>query len=190
MSMRDGEIRSALVSKIRAEHPDPLDTRIWPEMSLVLGASRVDVGVVNGALSGYEIKSERDNLGRLPRQIEHYSKCLDYAWIVTGGRYHERVLGVVPDWWGVLVAEGSAEGHVNLCTIRPARENPQIDPFHVAQLLWRDEAQRALEERGSTGLSKLRRWDLWDLLVESLALDDLRRLVRDTLKARSGPPDR
>ena len=79
--MRDADIRRALVQRLRAARPDPVTDRIWPEMSLALGASRVDVCVINGTLSGYEIKSPRDNLDRLPSQVEHYGRVLDRATI-------------------------------------------------------------------------------------------------------------
>lgn len=182
--MRDGEIRAELSAALRRDHPDPIDTRIWPEMTVGLGASRVDIGVVNGALSGFEIKSDRDNLSRLPRQIEHYGRCLDFAWVVCGEKYLERAKSAVPSWWGVMVAIPGEVASVDLRVVRAASSNPNLDAFHVAQLLWRDEAHDALVDLGYQPAAKARRWDLWDLLAASCELDELRSVVRERLKAR------
>jgi hypothetical protein len=46
------------------------------EFGLEHGEVRVDVAVINGELHGYEIKSERDTLERLPRQVKAYSAVL------------------------------------------------------------------------------------------------------------------
>ncbi|MFQ6170404.1 sce7726 family protein [Oryzobacter sp. R7] len=182
--MRDGEIRHVLIEGLRAEHAGQSDVRVWPEMSVCLGASRVDVGLVNGALSGYEIKSDRDNLGRLPSQIEHYSQCLDFASLVVGQRHLSTARSLVPRWWGIVLARPTEGDSVALVTKRKARRNPALSPFHVAQLMWREEAMAVLRNRGlHHGLSKATRWDLWDLLA-TLPIDELRSEVRSALTAR------
>lgn len=182
--MRDGEIRHALLEGLAAAHADDPNTRVWPEFSLCLGEARVDVGVVNGALAGFEIKSARDRLTRLPRQREVYVRCLDYITIVAEPRWADGIEDHVPDWWGVTVAT-SVAGRVVLEEHRPALRNEDVDPLSVAQLLWRDEAAAIVESRGiRTSTSRLTRWDLWDLLVENISLGELGQLVRDHLRAR------
>jgi hypothetical protein len=47
----------------------------------------VDVAVINGEIHGYELKSERDTLERLPRQVEVYSAVLGRATLVVGASY-------------------------------------------------------------------------------------------------------
>ena len=181
--MRDPDIRAALRGWIAEGHPDPVENRICEEMAVGLGASRVDVGLINGQITGHEIKSARDNLDRLPSQIEHYTRCLDAAWIVTTERRAVTIEDHVPTWWGVLVACGT-EQTIEISVQRPADHNPDIEPFYVAQLLWRDEAYAELESRDlHHGLRKATRWDLWDRLA-LLPMDDLSAAVRRRLKAR------
>lgn len=181
--MRDPEIRAELIDQLRAGHPDPTENRIWPEMSVGLGASRVDVGLVNGMVTGYEIKSAADRLDRLPGQVEHYSRCLDRAVIVTSEARAGTIGDHVPDWWGITIA-GSDSGRVRLAEHRAPLDNPDLDPFYVAQLLWRDEAYGVLEQMGlHAGLKRATRWVIWDRLAE-VALCDLRAAVRERLKAR------
>ncbi|WP_374204847.1 sce7726 family protein [Actinotalea sp. C106] len=182
--MRDGEIRHALLQQLAADHAHDPDTRVWPELSLCLGEARVDVGVVNGALSGFEIKSARDRLTRLPRQREVYERCLDYVTIVIEERWSQTLASHVPEWWGVIVARESGS-HATLEDVRPARRNSSVDPLALAQLLWRDEAAAVVQNRGiRERTSRLTRWDLWDLLVEHLTLEELSCTVRDHLRAR------
>lgn len=187
-TVRDIEIREALVRHLRTDHADPVVNRIWSEFSVCLGASRVDVCLINGSLSGFEIKSPRDNFSRLAGQVEHYGRVLDFACVVTGDKRVERVLDSIPHWWGVLSAAEVAtdeQTSVELGWMREPTRNPEIDPFSLAQLLWRDEAFNVLQELDAhSGLQRATRWDVWDRLVETVSLDQLRDIVRDRLKAR------
>jgi hypothetical protein len=181
--MRDPQIRAALVQRLRASHPDLSQNVIREEMGVGLGASRVDVGLLNGHITGYEIKSSSDNLDRLPGQVEHYSRCLDQAVIVTTERRAESIEGHVPTWWGVLVAI-AVDSEVTFREQRPPTANPDVQAFYVAQLLWRDEAYAELASRGLHGdLRRATRWALWDRLAE-LPIDELRDSVRERLKGR------
>src|ERR1700674_1251921 len=70
--LRDSEIRAALRAKLHSIHSQDPETVVIDELSLCQGDARVDMAVVNGSLSGYEIKSDRDTLTRLPRQLAVY----------------------------------------------------------------------------------------------------------------------
>ncbi len=185
--MRDIEIRSALIDRLQREHPDTADNRVWSELSLCLGASRVDVCLINGALTGFEIKSPRDNFARLQSQVEHYGMVMDFASIVASEKYAAKAPEYVPPWWGIEIASMNDAGEVRLDSIRSPSRNPGVDPFSVAQLLWRDEAYDELLVRGlHRGLAKATRWKLWDRLVEELSPAEIQDTVRARLKVR--PP--
>lgn len=182
--MRDGQIRHALLERLAVDHAGDPDTRVWPEMALCLGEARVDVGVVNGALRGFEIKSARDRLTRLPRQREVYDRCLDFVTIVVEERWSSGLDAHVPDWWGVMVAT-EVDGCARIEDVRPPRENSDVEPLAVAQLLWRDEAAAIVTGLGlAARTSRMTRWMLWDLLAEHVPLAQLQRLVREHLRAR------
>lgn len=182
----DSDIRMALAAMLRAEHRDAAENRLWSEFSVLLGAARVDLCLVNGALSGWEIKSPRDNLDRLAGQVRSYNQVLDYVSIVASTRDLARVRDRVPKWWGIVEAIETPDG-VALRPRRMARRNKNIDALSVAQLLWREEAVQELVSRGiQRRWAKATRWDVWDALVETLTLDELRSVVRHRLRAR--PP--
>lgn len=114
--MLDADIRRALLQHLAA-HP-----LIVKEMG-VCGQVRCDVVALSEEMVGYEIKSDADTLRRLPRQVEWYSRVLDRAHVVTTERHLEGVQGVVPEWWGVMVASGPADD-VRLQPLREAGANP------------------------------------------------------------------
>lgn len=182
--MRDRDVREQLNRDLREWHPDH-GTLFVDELDLG-GLVRVDVAAVNGSLWGYEIKSDRDTLRRLPTQVEVYSQVLDFAALVVAERHHDHAIGLLPDWWEVVVVTGDAD-NVVLDAVRPGTKNTGVDALQVAQLLWRDEVLAELTERGlDRGVRSKPRRELWQRLVESLELVDLQQVVRTRLKARQG----
>lgn len=176
-SMREHEIREALLGDLASRHTD--DTLILEELGLDSGRTRVDVAVVNGKMAGFEIKSDRDVLDRLPAQSEAYCRIFDEMVLVSGERHVNSAIALVPEWWGLIVAQGS-----QLTSIRAAAPNPQVDPLSVARLLWRREALELVESLGRSGYGRRPRRELWDELVRSLPCEELAAAVRTRLKER------
>lgn len=186
MKTRDIDIRTSLHSVLREEHKNEPDTLILDELGLCQGDARIDVAVVNGAINGYEIKSESDTLERLPRQTDTYNRVFDTVTILTASRFIEGIEDIIPEWWGITKAEMDADGIVYFFPYRTPHQNPSIDPIALAQLLWREEALSVLKERGlQKGLLSKPRQVLWSALAEQLELRDLQDEVRKRLKARS-----
>jgi hypothetical protein len=193
LKMRDRDIRAGLHTELqRAHRRYASETLFINELGLCQGNARIDLAVVNGSLSGYEIKSERDTLQRLPHQIEVYSKALDYVTIVASESHVNKTTDLVPEWWG-LIATGFKEHDITFRLVRQPQINPGVDPYSVAQLLWRPEVAAILNDLGiKKGLTGKSRQVLWLTLAEALPINDLRDRVRHTLKVRegwrSGPP--
>lgn len=182
--MRDMDVRTALHAKLEVEHAhERASTLLLDELGLC-GAVRVDVAVVNGALSGFELKSAADTLKRLPVQVDYYSRVLDYSTLVVAENHVDAALRMTPRWWGCSVA--TWDGHsVTLRERRRPKLNPSIDPYSLAQLLWREESLQVLERHDAArGVRGKPRTALWERLAESLSLEVLRAEVRQGLKAR------
>lgn len=183
---RDADIREVLRSKLRSDHSGEDDVLLVEEMGLCQGDARIDLGVINGYFIGYEIKSPRDTLERLPHQVSIYSRTLDEVTVVTCLEHVEGVLELVPEWWGVKLVEGGEAG-VTFNLMRAPARNPNPDPTALVQLLWRDEALSVLEERGlDRGVRSKPKQAMWDRLVECLEWEELHFAVRHRLKTREG----
>ncbi|RYG93559.1 MAG: hypothetical protein EON58_18080 [Alphaproteobacteria bacterium] len=185
--MRDHDIRTVLKHNLLALHKDDPDTLIVEEMGLCSASVRVDVAVINGALTGVEIKSAKDTLQRLPAQSEVYNRVFDFVHIAFSGRCPDTIIEAVPDWWGLIEATYVRPGRVGLQEIRQSRRNPSIDPFSVAQMLWKNEAYDLLVEYGlSKGLASKPKRLLWEALANELPTETLCREVRSKVKTRTG----
>lgn len=182
----DALIRRALFDDLRASFgPGAV---IVGELGILEGRSRVDVACIHDRLDGYEIKSAADAIGRrLERQVTAYSRVLDRAALVVAESKLQAALRKVPDWWGILVVPGGDRPGA-LEVFRQGADNPQPEPLAIAQLLWRDEALRLLQERGADrGMARKPRRVLWQQLCEVLTLEELRLAVRQFLRRRLGP---
>lgn len=181
----DLSIRSALRSRLLAEHAPLPDTVLLEELGLCRGRVRVDIAVVNGLLCGYEIKSDRDNLRRLATQIDVYGKVFDQATLVVGKHLLADALDAVPRWWGVLRVLTSPDG-LEFRTIRRARRNPQRNARALVELLWFEHALALLEQRNAArGVRGKPRRVVWDRVCDCFDVDEIAEAVRARLKARA-----
>ena len=184
--MLDADVRRALHAALIELHRDELDSTMFVDEFDLCGRARCDVAVVNGAVSGYELKSASDSLRRLPGQVETYSQVLDFATLVVAESHAEHAAGLLPEWWGYIVAAWE-DDRVALQSRRRAMPNPSPDPGSIALLLWRDEVLSELKERGlDRGRRSWPRARLGNALAAELELDDLRSVIRTRLKAREG----
>lgn len=181
------DIRNELRTFVSGTIHDLTDTVIIDELGICQGQARVDMAVVNGRLHGFEIKSDKDNLRRLLRQIDIYDKVLDEATLVVGERYCNAVVGILPDWWG-LVRFDTSDERVTFTEIRKPTSNPKQDPRALVELLWLDETKAFLERKSAMrGLRNRPKRELWDKVCECFELEEIASEVRTILKLRVTP---
>ena len=185
--MNDEQIRQQFHRKgLRRQHDDS-DTVVVDELGLKHGRCRADIAVINGHLIGYEIKSDDDSLRRLPEQINVYSAVFDRASVIVGVKHAREVTSLIPGWWGLILATRGPRGGMAFTVDRMARLNRTVDPFSVAQLLWRNEVAGVLEALGAEKKTlQAPRKVLYQCLVSEIDIAELRRQVRICLKARTG----
>jgi hypothetical protein len=186
--MTDYDIRQQLLIHLKVQHSAESDCLIVEELGLAQGESRVDVALINGSLNGFEIKSNRDRLDRLPRQRDMYGRFFDTMTIVVGDKHLQNARIVVPAWWGIIEARLESND-IQLRSRRQPRPNRGIDPRSVVQLLWKHEACEIATQLGIPRPKS--RTDAWELIASSLCREELCKKVREALKARgdwrSGP---
>lgn len=185
-STREIDVRRALYRSVLKSYCEDPDALVIDELGLMHGDSRVDVAVINGELHGFEIKSARDTLERLPSQVCAYSAVFDYVTLVADPGHIKKALDLVPEWWGLIEVQQPKRRHVELTVVRAGVANQRVDPLSVARLLWREEALKILEEKGAdAGVRSKPRIAIYERLVGVLSLDELKGAVRDWMKQRT-----
>jgi hypothetical protein len=180
----DREIRNTLLESLRAAHADDSDVAFLEELGLCRGGVRVDVTVVNGSLHGYEIKSDRDSLRRLDRQVALYSAVLDRATLVVGERHLRDAIELVPPWWEVVLAKVTPAG-LELTQVRVGQVNEERDSRALVELLWLEDALELLTARNAVrGFRGKPRRVVWNRVCEVYGIDEIADAVRERLKAR------
>src|ERR1700733_13876750 len=108
--LRDIDVRVPLRTMIRETFPE--DSVFLEEMVVPGMDTRIDLAVVNGSLHGFEIKSDVDTLRRLPSQRDSYNSLFDQITLVIAARHFKKALTMIPEWWGVAIANRSVNHRV------------------------------------------------------------------------------
>lgn len=106
------------------------------------GECKADIVILNGTASVYEIKSERDTLSRLAKQIQNYQKVFARVYVIAGHVHVDDVLHAVPEEVGVL----SLIRWNRIRTVREATEAfDLISPVTLFDSLRASEAEQILK---------------------------------------------
>jgi len=185
MFTNDKIIRKALLEYLTGLHSGDSKLRIVEELSVKQGAARVDIAVINGVLHGYEIKSDRDTLLRLPDQMNLYNSVFGQLTLVVGKSHLHEAINLIPSWWGIMIAKIDTNGNVMLQTIRVAKDNLHQENSAIAGLLWRNEALELLECAGQAqGFRSKPRVAIYEKLSTVFNQCSLEQKVREVLFSR------
>lgn len=175
----DEELKKYRKSGHRAE--------IFEELGVRHGTARIDLAIVNGIMCGYEIKSDKDTLDRLPEQVKEFSAVFDKITLIVGKRHLYQAMHIIPDWWGVKIAKVNTNNQVVFQTIRRPGKNKKQNILSIAQLLWRKEALQILEEKNKADdvRNKPRKF-IYEKLTNTLDDKTLKKQVSSMLIFREG----
>ncbi len=113
--------RANIIQKIVLGRHSLATTAVLNEFRV--GNSKADLGVINGTLTGYEIKSDRDNLNRLNSQVEDYKKFFRRMYVVASSSQIEGIVEVIPSEIGVLELTSRQ-------TLRTIKESTELLEFN------------------------------------------------------------
>ncbi len=110
-----------------------------------VGECKADMAILNGTATVYEIKSERDSLARLQRQVAAYSTVFATVYVIAAKQHRDAVLASVSDDVGVMLLD--RRGYIS--KVRDARARPErTSPAAIFDSIRADEAKRILVSRG------------------------------------------
>ncbi|GAH48573.1 unnamed protein product, partial [marine sediment metagenome] len=133
-STYDREIRDKLIRELKS---DKKNIKIINELDL--HGAVIDIAVIDKKyFCGYEIKSDRDTLRRLPIQMQIYDFVLDKITIVIGESKFPGVNRIVPAFWGIIIAH-NMNSKIILQRIRKPKFNKFISKNWLAKKLWKSD---------------------------------------------------
>lgn len=156
--------------------------RIFEEFNI--GRSRADAFMVSEALTGFEIKSDRDSLERLSGQVKYYNLYCDTVHLVTGVKYADRAQECLPDFWGIYCIKQYRDKRTELVLIREAKPNPKAKLKNQLRLLWRNELTAIIKRNGLGRVSGLNKHKLAEKLLEQLPAELLHKEICEELLER------
>jgi hypothetical protein len=86
-----------------------------------VGACKADLVILNGTGTVYEIKSERDSLTRLTRQIEAYKQVFAKVYVIAGENHIDDIFGTVSHDVGIL----TLHSRYRISELRKAQDRPE-----------------------------------------------------------------
>lgn len=184
--MNDIDVRQAVHKKLLRRYRSDKETLVVDELGVCQGSARVDIAVVNGIIHGFELKSAKDNLNRLPAQVKYFSSVMDKMTLVVSDNHYDEAIKVIPGWWGIKIATQGQRGAIHISTARRERTNQHVDPWALSQLLWHEEILSGLDICGIIkGVKSKPRWELWQKLAAEMPICQLKNFVRSALKSRA-----
>jgi hypothetical protein len=106
---------------------------------------KADAVILNGTSTVYEIKSDRDNLARLPEQLASYRRAFASVCVITSDMHLKKVLEIAP--WDVGVSVLKPRGSIS--TVRELTDLPdRIMPSSLFDVLRTQEAVQVLNAIG------------------------------------------
>jgi hypothetical protein len=86
-----------------------------------VGDCKADLVILNGTATAYEVKSERDSVVRLKRQITAYCQCFAQVYVIAAESHLSSIETLIPGDVGILKLSDRLE----ISTVRKALDRPE-----------------------------------------------------------------
>lgn len=184
------EMRLALIKRLS----NYKNCYVFEEFTVPSGKARADVVAVNGHVIAYEIKSDYDSLKRLETQVPEYDLNFEMNYIVLGRKLFNKLDKIIPEYWGIILAEKNRLGNVVLSFQRKAHLNPNLSFESFISLLTSEEVKKiAMNDPAITKsysknqIRTLFKQDVIKIIDENISLNKkrlIKHFIRDNLKSR------
>jgi hypothetical protein len=161
-------------------------TRLFSEFRV--GPCWVDLLMVNGTTTAYEIKSARDRLDRLPAQLEAYRRVFDKTVVVCNPERVREVEQIAPTDVGIVMLTRNLQLR---CVRESASRRACVEPPALFGLLREAEASRILDRLcgGVPNVPNTLRHEVWREQFCTLNPAEAHDAVADALRARQLPKE-
>ena len=110
-----------------------------------VGDCKADIAILNGTATVYEVKSERDSLTRLERQIAAYATVFAKVYVIAAESHIRAIANTVPDSVGILCLNSRHQ----ISTLRDAADRPEsTSPGAIFDAIRAEEARMILSSFG------------------------------------------
>jgi hypothetical protein len=110
-----------------------------------VGECKADLAILNGTSTVYEVKSERDSLRRLARQVTAYSKVFAQVYVIAAEDHVDAVKSSVSEYVGILVLNSRHR----ISTLREAVDRAEsTSPAAIFDAIRTEEARMILLAQG------------------------------------------
>jgi hypothetical protein len=110
-----------------------------------VGECKADLAILNGTSTVYEVKSERDSLSRLERQLDAYAQVFAQVFVIVAEPHVDAVKGSVPADVGIMVLNSRH----NISTLREAVDRAEsTSPAAIFDSIRTEEARMILLAQG------------------------------------------
>lgn len=146
-----------------------------------VGTNKADCVILNGLSTCYEIKTELDNLKRLPEQLDSYVGLFDKVYVVAAKSHVEKIIDIIPEVVGIIeLTTKNRLKEVKPALIIDSKINPRtmIGSMRIAEYKY-------MAEKISGNTISLPNMDMYAFclnIFENTASETLRKLFRKSLK--------
>lgn len=156
--------------------------RIFEEKNA--GGSRADViGVIDGSLIGFEIKSDSDSYTRLKTQTGDYDDFCDINYLVIGKTHQKYAHNHIPPYWGIICVY-EEENDVKVELLQIPGENPKVSIKKQIEFLWRPELYQIQKWNDLPEYKQKSKQFVREKIIEKIPEAVLKRQMTDLLFER------
>lgn len=163
--------------------------RIFEEK--VTGISRTDaLGVIDGQLIGFEIKSDRDTYARLKRQTADYDLLCDVNYLVVGKSHRKQADQHIPAHWGIICVyeeeklPQKEKKRIIVENDQIPGVNPNVKIERQLDLLWRPELATLQEWNEMPKYAQKSKAFVREKILERVPQETLKHQITDLLFER------
>lgn len=172
--VRDFELRSAFIKA----NKDFLKTGEFVN-EYNINKATIDICMLNDDFYAFEIKSEADNLKRLPNQLLCYELIADFINLIVWENHLDEALKTIINKNVGIIKASKKDNIIIFETVREAQRNVPESDFYLFNL-WSEDIKRLAKTKGIIKTLKecSSKYKLIDLLKNNCELTDLREILR------------